>query len=139
MEFKGGRSMRVKDDVNEKGSVRVARLLVVLSVMSLAVIFLLAFTNVALAQGKMQGDRGTLTGEVIALDHVHNPTTMTLVSSQIGQFPNNQLNIFLSRDTKVQICKASESSKDISVSRNATVTYHEVGGVAVANRISEQC
>jgi hypothetical protein len=131
--------MRVKSKINEKGAVTNARLAAVVSVMILAVIFLLSFTSAALAERGMYGDRGTLTGEVMAIDQVHNATTLTLISSQIGQFPNNQLNIFLNQDTKVQVCKASEPVKDISVSRDATVKYHEVGGVAVAERISERC
>ncbi len=131
--------MRVKSDINERGPVRGARLFSVLSVMTLAVIFLLSFTNAALAQGNMLSDRGALTGEVMAVDHVHNATTLTLVSDQIGQFPNNELNIFINKDTKIQVCKADEPMKDLGVSRNAKVTYHEVGGVAVAKRITEQC
>ena len=104
-----------------------------------AVLFVLSFASAPLAQGSMMGDRSSLKGEIVAIDNVHNAQTMTLRSQYVGQFPNDTLNIFLHKDTKLKICDASKPLKDLSVDRNANVTYHEVGGVAVADSISEQC
>jgi hypothetical protein len=106
--------------------------------MTVAVLFFMSFMNEGLAQGSML-DKGTVKGEVVAIDNAHNMRTMTLRSDQIGQFPNNELNLFLNHDTTFKVCNANEPFKDMSVDRTATVTYHEVGGVAVANSISEHC
>jgi hypothetical protein len=62
--------------------------LAMLLIMTVAALFVMSFTNLNIAQGSMQ-DRGTLKGEVVAIDNVHNARTMTLRSSQIGQFPND--------------------------------------------------
>ncbi len=134
--------MSINSDIKEKGPVTVARLLGVLSVTTVAVIFLLSITNAAFAQGSMEGDWGTLNtlkGDVISIDHLQNATILTLIAGQAGKSPNDKLNIVLTPDTNVKVCKADEPSKDISVKRNVTVTYHELGGIAVAERISEAC
>ncbi len=131
--------MKVTSDINEKGTVRVARLFALFSVMTLAVIFLLSFTTPAFAQVSMGGEWGTIKGEIMSIDHLQNATILTLMSSQMGQFPGNKLNIILTPDTKVQACKDSEPINDLSVSSNATVMYHDLGGIAVAELISEQC
>lgn len=131
--------MRVKFEINKKRGGRAAGRAAVASVMALAVIFFLSFANAAVAQAGMESESNVLTGEVMAVNPVHGATTLTLISGQIGQFPNNEMNIFLNGDTKVKVCSEREPVNDISVSRNATVTYHEVGGVAVAEQISEQC
>lgn len=111
----------------------------VLLIVAVAALFVMSLTDTAFALGVMPGDRGTLKGEVVAVDHVHNANTVTLLSGRIGQFPNDKLNIFLTKDTKLKVCNMSEPLKDIRVGSNATVKYHERGGVAVADSIAERC
>jgi len=107
-------------------------------VLIVAALFVLSFTNTAFTQGIVQG-KGPLTGEVIAVDSGHHLRTLTLQSSSIGQYPNDELNIFLSQNTKVKICGMREPAKDVAVSRNATIRYHEVAGLAVADSVAERC
>jgi hypothetical protein len=127
--------MAEKSHITKRSS---ARFLAVLFIMTVASLFIMSFTTAALAQGNMQGDRGSLKGEIVAIDNVHNVKTLTLRSEQ-WQFPNDTLNIFVHKDTKFNLCSESKPLKDMGVDRNATVTYHEVGGVAVADSISEHC
>lgn len=131
--------MTVESKVAQKRSSTAAHLLAGLFIATIAVLFVMSFAGVVYAQVGMQGDRGSLKGEVVAIDHVHNAQTITLRSGQGGQFPNDTLNIFLNKDTKLNVCAVREPLKDMSVDHNATVTYHELGGVAVAASISEQC
>ncbi len=105
----------------------------------IATLFLVSFANTAFAQGSTQGSSNTLTGEVVAIDNVHNTKMMTLRSDDIGQFPNDTLTIMLDQNTKVNACNTGNSPDDIDVSHNATVTYHEQAGVAVADSIDEEC
>ncbi len=96
------------------------------------------FSTVTFARGDMQ--KGTLQGEVMALDNSHPLGTVTLQSSKIGNFPNDEINIFVTKDTKTEICNKREPLRDMDVSRIATVIYHEVRGwVPVADSIKEQC
>ena len=73
------------------------------------------------------------------VDSGHHLRTVTLQSNSIGQYPNDELNIFLSPNTKVKICGMHEPAKDIAVSRNAIIMYHEVAGLAVADSVVERC
>lgn len=131
--------MKVRFEINKKRGAGAARRTVAAAVMAVAAIFFLSLADATVAQAGMQSESNTLTGEVMAVNPVRGATTLTLISSQIGQFPNNELNIFLNSNTKVKVCSEREPVNDINVSRNATVTYHEVGGVAVAEQVSEQC
>jgi len=109
-------------------------------VLAVATITVLSFANTAFTMGTMQEkDMGSLNGEVTMVDSGIHWRTLTLRSDEIGRYPNDTLNIFLSPDTKVEICGMSEPGNDISVSSNVTITYHEVGGVAVADSVAERC
>ncbi len=126
--------------LNKSTSVRVAMYLTWLLVLVLSAVFVVTFTGIAFSKGMMPGgDERTLRGEVIAVDTGHYIRTLTMQSGQIGPFPNNELNIFVNKGTQIRVCGMNEPASDLQVDRNATVTYHEVGGVPVATRISERC
>jgi hypothetical protein len=110
-----------------------------LALLAVAVLFVMSFVNLPSVQAKLIGDRGTISGEVTAVDNLPHMGVLTLQSSQIGRFPNDTLNIFTNNKTKVMVCKAYEPLKDLKVDHNARVAYHEVGGVAVAKTITEKC
>ncbi len=122
-----------------KVTIKTTNLLTVIFAVIVASLLVVSFANTAFALGSMKVDSGSLKGEVVAVNDVHNAQTLTLQSSQIGRFPNDKLNIFLNRSTKVKVCNANEPIKDIKVGHSATVKYHELGGVAVADLISERC
>ncbi len=120
---------------------RPARALIYLTglvVLIVAAVFVLSVTGTAFSKGSMP-EKGTLKGEVVAIDNGHHLETLTLRSEKIGQFPNDKLNIFLNKSTRVRICNMREPARDIKVSRNAIVSYHELQGLAVANSVSERC
>ncbi len=117
-------------------------LLTALLVLLFTLILIVSFANSTLASwgNKQAGQKDTLQGEVVAVDHLHHMGMLTLQSYKIGQFPNDQLNIFMNKDTSVKICNKREPEKDIKVSRNATVTYHEVQGLLpLAYSVREKC
>ena len=117
-----------------------AMYLLVGSVVSIVTALLvLSVTSTALSQGMMPGDKDSLTGEIMAVDNSHNLKTLTIRSDEIGQFPNDTVNIFLSKDTDVKLCTMNDPAEDIMVSRDVIITYHEVSGLAVADSVSEQC
>jgi hypothetical protein len=122
-----------------RGSAKAAMLLTGFFVLIAAAFFVLSSANTAFTLGSMQGGEKTLKGEIVAMDNGHHIRTLTLRSDEIGRYPNDKLNIFLNKDTKVKVCGMREPAKDINVSRNATIRYHELGGVAVANSVSERC
>ncbi len=128
-----GTSMTKKGSVN---AISVATFIALI----VAAILVISFANLAFAKGGLQGgEKGALRGEVVAVDNLHKMGMLTLRGSSIGNFPNDELNIFVNHDTKVKICGEREPFKDINASRNATVAYHEVSGLAVADSVSEQC
>jgi hypothetical protein len=110
-------------------------------VLLVSAIFVMSLTSTTSVAGSMQvGQNDTVKGEVVAVDNLHHIGMMTVRSEGIGNFPNDKLNIFLDENTTVKICNEREPSKDIDVSRNATVTYHEVRGwLPVADAVSEHC
>ena len=124
-----------------RGAVTELNLLMGLVILLIALIFSTSFSNSALAIGSGQAiQKGTLTGEVVAVDNLHHINMLTLQSDKIGQFPNDHLNIFMNKNTSVRICSEREPENDIKVSRNATVTYHEVQGLLpLADSVSEKC
>ncbi len=128
-----------KFETYEKGSTLAARLITKFFVVVVAVLLATSFTGAAFARGGLQTERGSLKGEIVTIDHANNLKTVTLRSSQVGQFPNDELNIFLTKDTKIKVCNSLEPFKDMRVDHSATVTYHELGGMAVADSISERC
>jgi hypothetical protein len=104
------------------------------------VLLAMSFVNTVSASGNWQERyKGSLRGEVVSVNTVNHITTLTLRSEEIGNFPNDTMNIFLNRDTKVKSCNASEPARDINVGRNATIQYHVSGGVIVADALSERC
>ena len=116
-----------------------ANILADLLLLLMAVLVVVSFVNTASAvTAGMQGDR-SITGEVVTVDHGPQAGTLTLRSNQIGQFPNDKLNIFINQNTRVQVCNEKEPVSHMQVDRNATVLYHEAGGVLVADSIHERC
>ncbi len=82
----------------------------------------------------------TLKGRVVALDTSHQTKTVTLQSREIGRtVPNSELNIFANDNTRVMVCKESEPLSSVKLGSNATIKYHELGGVALADNIYERC
>ncbi len=96
------------------------------------------FSTMTFAHSGMQ--KKTLQGEVVALDNTHPLGAVTLRGSKIGNFPNDEINIFVTKNTKTEICNKLEPLRDMDVSRTAKVTYHEVRGwIPVADSVKEQC
>jgi len=80
-----------------------------------------------------------LRGEVVSIDNAQPLGVLTLRSSAIGIFPNDTINVFVTKDTKMETCKVTEPLKNAGVKPSAMVTYHELGGFAVADSVLEQC
>ncbi len=108
-----------------------------LVVLSFAAILTLYMTSSAAPQGSAK--ESTIKGEVYSMTAGRHLGTITLLSEKLGAYPNNELNIFLIKSTKVNICSVREPEKDIAANRTATVKYHELQGLAVADSVSEQC
>ncbi len=126
--------------LRDRRPARMALFLSGLLVLAISAVFVLSLTGYAFSKESMPGSASdTIKGEVIAVDSGHYMKTLTLESDQIGPFPNNSLNIFVNPGTRVNVCGMSEPASDLQVDRTATVIYHEVGGVPVAERISERC
>jgi hypothetical protein len=139
--FLAGREVRImlrkKLTNNVSTAARILADILVLIAVALVVV---SFVESAFAAVPLQGSRtNTLRGEIVAVDNVGYVTVLTVRSAQIGPFPNNELNIFTNQNTMVKICKEREPARDINVGSNATITYHEEGRVAVANKILERC
>ena len=128
----------IRNSMTKKSSFEPIYLLIGFVVLTVAALFVLSFTNTAFTEGMAEGE-GPLTGEVIAVDSGPHLGTLTLRSDEIGQYPNDKLNIFLSKDTEVKACDMSEPGKDIAVGRDVMIEYHEVGGLAVADSVAERC
>lgn len=123
---------------SKKGAGKTMHLLTGFLVLLVTAIIAISYANITLAAG--EGQKDTVQGEVVAVDNLHHIRMLTLRSEEIGNFPNDSLNIFLNQNTIVKVCNKREPSKDIGVSRDATVTYHEVRGwLPVANTVSEHC
>jgi len=130
----------IRNSMNRKRAFEAIYLFYGLFVLIVAALFVLSFTNTALTQGTMPvKEQGYLTGEVVAVDTGHHLGTLTLRSDEIGQFPNDTLNVFLRQNTDVKVCGTHEPAKDIAVGRTATIMYHDVSGLTVANSIAERC
>ncbi len=131
----------IKKLITAKGAGGETNLLTAAVVLLFALILIVSLANSTLAGwGKQAEQKDTLQGEVVAVDNLHHMGMLTLQSYKIGQFPNDQLNIFMNNDTSVKICNKGEPEKDIKVSRNATITYHEVQGLLpLADSVTEKC
>ncbi len=132
----------IKKLITTKGAGRATNLLTAGLVLLFTLILSVSFANSTFAGwgSKQAEQKDTLRGEVVAVDNLHHMGMLTLQSYKIGQFPNDQLNIFMNKDTSVKICNKREPEKDIKVSHNATVTYHEVQGLLpLADSVAEKC
>jgi hypothetical protein len=126
--------------ITAKRTGRATNLLKMAPVLLFMLILSVSFANSTFAGWDRQSaPNDTLQGEVVAVDNLHNMSMLTLQSQKIGQFPNDQINIFMNNDTAVKICNARKPEKDIAVDRNATITYHEVQGLPLADRVTEKC
>ncbi len=110
-----------------------------LVVIIVTALLVLSLANTAFTKEMIKNEKGSLTGEIVAVDNGYNLQMLTIRSAQIGQYPNDTLNIFLNKNTSVNICSAQEPTADITVNRTATIMYHEVAGLAVADRVMEKC
>ncbi len=117
----------------------VIKFLAVLAVLISAILFVTDYSNRASAWGKASTKEGSLQGEIVSMDNVNHIKTLTIRSGEIGSFPNDELNVFLSRNTAVKVCGEREPAKDLKTGFNAKIRYHELGGVPVADVISERC
>ncbi len=100
----------------------------------------LSYAVAASNQYVMPNEKTMLTGEIVAFSQARQLQILTLRSNEIGQFPfDNKMNVYLTKGTEVVICDKDQPAKDITVNREATVTYHEVRGLAVADSIAERC
>ncbi len=106
-----------------------------------AVIMSALFASSAVAIASRQTiHEHALRGEIVAVDNLHQINMLTLQSTKIGQYPNDQLNIFMNKNTSVKVCNEREPENDIKVSGNATVRYHEVQGLLpLADSVTEKC
>ncbi len=113
--------------------------LALVAVLITALLFVTAYSSRASAWGNGQTKEGSLQGEIVSMDNVNHIQTLTIRSGEIGNFPNDELNVFLNRDTMVKMCGKPEPAKDLKTGFNAKIEYHESGGVPVADVISERC
>jgi hypothetical protein len=126
-----------------KRSPEMVSLLTGLVVMTVALVLVVSFAGTALSQGTMSGGDRSAKGEVIAIDNGHHLGTLTLrsdaASNAVGLYPNDTMNIFLVKGTQTRVCSMREPARDLMVGHSATVLYHYVYGLPVADWISEQC
>ena len=116
------------------------RVLVVFFMLAVALVLVASFPGLASSSG-MQGHEGLVRGEVAAVSNSHDTPTITLnEANKLSPVnPNSELNIFLNNKTNLIMCKAEKPLKDIKVGDRVTVSYHELAGLAVADRISRPC
>ncbi len=113
--------------------------LALVAVLITAILSVMAYSGRASAWGSGQAKEGALQGEIVSMDNVNHIQTLTIRSGEIGSFPNDELNVFLNRDTIVKMCGKREPARDLKTDSNAKIGYHESGGVPVADVISERC
>ncbi len=118
-----------------------AGVLIGLLVAALALLVVVSVTGVASARGNMKTHEGFVNGEVISMDSSHSTSDITLNEGPKGSpaNPNMELNVFLNDKTKIETCKTNMSSRSIEVGDKVSISYHEVAGLAVADRISKSC
>ncbi len=138
----------IKKSIRGRGSVRAINLLIGFFILLVTLIFSVSFANSALVgvsqqavqKDTLKGEIVAVDGKVVAVDNLHQIGMLTLQSNEIGKSPNDRLHIFMNKNTSVKICNVREPEKDIRVSRDATVTYHEVQGLLpIADSVSEKC
>jgi hypothetical protein len=144
------------------GSAQRLTLRAVLLVLIVSAIVLSTMTSIAFSMQRLpRGAENTIYGEVVAVSNSKNLTVLTVLpdnidtflndqmnlfvnpysfgSENIGTVPNSQMNIFLNPYATVKICNVNEPAKDIMVIHEATITYHEMEGLTVADSVKEQC
>ncbi len=109
------------------------------AVLITAILLVTGASSMASAWGNAQSKEGSLQGEIVSMDNVNHIKTLTIRSGEIGSFPNDELNVFLNRDTMVKMCGKPEPARDLKTGFNAKIEYHESGGVPVADVIAERC
>ncbi len=124
-----------------KGSTKAAMLLVGFIVLIAAAFFVLSSSNSVASTwaNRQAGEKIVLKGEVVGIDHMRHLMVLTVQSNEIGQFPNDQMHVYVNPKAMTKICNATEPAKDMTVDRSAIIRYHEVGGLAVADSVSERC
>ncbi len=110
-------------------------------VVALSLLLVASLTGNALARGTMQAKEDIVKGEVVSMDNSHKTPTITVneANTLSNINPSNELNVFLNNKTNVMICMAHKPLKDIKVGDKVAVSYHELAGLAVADRISKAC
>lgn len=130
----------IRKSITRKGSANAMIFLTGLIVLVVSALFILSLANTALSLQIEQGaDKNVVTGGVVAVENGSHLSTMTLRSSEIGLYPHNEMNIFVSPNTKVLICNEREPFKELRAGSSATIQYHEEGGLAVADSVAERC
>jgi len=130
----------IRKSITRKGTANAVISLTGLFIVAVSALFILSLANSALSLQIVQGgDKIVVTGGVVAVENGSHLSTMTLRSSEIGLYPNNEMNIFVSPNTNVLICNERELFKDLRAGRSATILYHEEGGLAVADSVAERC
>ncbi len=102
-----------------------------------AAVLVFSRTSSAAPQGTVK--EATIQGEIVAVDNTNHTKTITVLSSKIGNFPNDELNIVVNKNTMVQMCTFKKLAKGLNADSTATINYHELGGMAVADSVSERC
>ncbi len=92
-------------------------------------------------------DLQTLKGKIVSIDPKQN--VVTVESSQIGQpSTGGRMDVFLNRQTKINDCDETKIANEqfylidpwpTLKKGEANITFHEDGGVAVADAISQKC
>jgi len=118
-----------------------AKVLIGSFVMIVSLLLVTSFMAKAYASGDMQGHESRVKGKIVAIGTSHETPTITL--SEVGKLspsnPNAEINIFLTDKTDLTMCKAGEPLEDLKVGEKVSVSYHELAGLAVADRIFKPC
>ncbi|HYA88474.1 MAG TPA: hypothetical protein VEI57_15580 [Nitrospirota bacterium] len=127
--------------INKSNSRKAFHILMAFFVLLVTAIIAMSYAITTLAADSMQkGQKDVVKGEVVAIDTLHHLRMLTLRSEKIGTLPNDTLNIYLDKSTRVKICNEREPWRDINVDGKVTLTFHEVRGwLPVADAITERC
>jgi hypothetical protein len=78
----------------------------------------------------------TLQGKVVA---VRNMTDLTVLTIQTTKGIGNDVNVLAAPYTFANLCGENEHAMNVSPGDKTIVKYHELGGLAIADSISEKC
>jgi hypothetical protein len=78
----------------------------------------------------------TLQGKVVA---VRNMTDLTVLTIQTTKGIDNDVNVLAAPYTFAKLCGENDHAMNVSPGDKAIVKYHELGGLAIADSISEKC